>query len=258
MPPDAPDSFKRRLASGDPLVGTWLKTPSAIVTEVLAGTALDLLCIDAEHAPFDRAAIDACVLAARGQGMPVLVRPATGAAHHTLQALDAGADGVLVPHVRSAREAASVVASAHYGPGGRGYAGSTRAAGYTRRTMAQHVAAAEAETVVIAQIEDAEALDAIDAIVGTPGLDALFIGRADLAVSLGLRSAAAPEVVAAAECIAAAARKAGRIVGTFLSDLDEVPFWRDRGISLFLLESDQVFLMAGAASLMARCKARFG
>lgn len=245
-------SLKQSLAERKLLLGTWLKTPSAIVAEVLAGTALDLLCLDSEHAPFDRPAIDACVFAARACGMPILVRPQTAAPHHILSALDVGASGVVAPHIRSAAEAASLVRAAHYGPRGRGYAGSTRAANYTRRSLSDNIAAARDATVTIAQIEDGEALADIDGIAATPGLDALFIGRADLAVSLEAGSAAAPEVIAAAEQIAAAGKAAGCAVGTFLGTLDEIPFWVNRGITLFLLKSDHHFLLAGAVALRSR------
>ena len=106
-------SFKSRLAAHEPLVGTFVKTPSAIVVEVLGLTELDCVCLDAEHAPFDRGTLDACIFAARATGMDVLVRLPSAAPEHLLQALDSGATGVVVPHVRSAAEAAAVVTAAH-------------------------------------------------------------------------------------------------------------------------------------------------
>mgnify|MGYP006165676249 CR=1 FL=1 len=74
------DIFKSRLASGAPLLGTFVKTPHPHVVEVLASTGLDCLCLDAEHAPFDRRDLDAGIMAARAGGMPVLVRPASNIA----------------------------------------------------------------------------------------------------------------------------------------------------------------------------------
>lgn len=244
--------FRARLLAGDVLLGAWLKTPSPIVAEVLSGTALDALCLDAEHAPFDRGDLDGCVMACRGGGMPALVRVASAAPTDILNALDLGAAGVVVPHVASAADAARAAKASRFGPGGRGFAGSTRAAGYTRRSMAEHLDAAGAETAVIAQIEDAEALDVIDAIAAVEGVDCLFIGRADLAVSLGARSAADPRVIDAARAIVAAAGRAGRRTGMFIADLSETRDWIARGVTLFLLESDQSFLLRGAASLRER------
>ncbi len=240
-------NLKRRIAAGGALLGTFLKTPSPILVEVLAGAGLDLLCLDAEHAPFDRAAIDLCIMAARAVAFPVIVRVATAAPEQILNALDCGADGVLLPHVRSAAEAEAAVRAAHYQPGGRGYAGSSRAARYGLAPMPEHRAASAARTVVIAQIEDVEALDEVEAIAATPGLDMLFVGRIDLTVALGAPSPDAPEVIAAVDRILAAGRAAGCPVGMFVPRHEDVAGWRDKGARLFLQGSDHGFLRAGAA-----------
>ncbi len=245
-------SFKARLAAREFMVGAFVKTPSPLVVEVLGLTGLDCLCLDAEHAPFDRLAIDGCVMAARAAGKDVLVRPATAAPEQILNALDGGATGVVLPHIRSVEEARAAVQASHYGPGGRGYAGSSRAAGYTTHTMAAHKAASRERTVVIAQIEDPEAVDVIDAIVQVEGLDAVFVGRADLTVAYGAESQDDPRVLAAVEAVCAAGRRHGRAVGMFLARVEDVPLWRERGASLFLLSSDHGFLLAGAADLLAR------
>lgn len=241
-------SLQSRLRAGELLAGTWVKTPHPHVVEVLTLSALDLLVLDAEHAPFGRDSLDACILAARAGGKPTLVRPASGAHHHLLQALDGGADGVIVPHVRSAQEAREVVRACHYGHDGRGFAGSSRAAGYTTLGMAKHRANAKG-VAVVAQIEDAEAVEVIEAIAAVDGIDALFIGRADLTISMGADSPDDPAVVAAVERICAAGRGAGRTVGMFLGCAADVPMWREAGASLFVLQSDQEFLLHGAAAL---------
>ncbi len=243
-------SFRESLTRGDLVVGAFVKTPSPIVFEVLGLTELDCLCLDAEHAPFDRLAIDGCVMAARAAGKPVLVRTPTSAPEHILNALDCGAIGVVLPHVRSAREAKAAALAAHYGAGGRGYAGSTRAAGYTTKPMSAHLAASMSGTAVVAQIEDVEAVDAIDAIANVPGVDALFVGRVDLTVAMGASSQDDPRVVAAVERICAAGRAAGRTVGMFLSRPADIALWREKGASLFLLGSDHAFMLSGAAELV--------
>lgn len=238
--------FKERVRSGALTVGTWLKTPHPIVAEVLALTPLDCLVLDAEHAPFGREALDLCVLAARGK--PVLVRPESGRPEKLLQALDAGAAGVIVPHVRSAEEAGAIVRACHYGPNGRGYAGTTRAAGYTTKGM-DGTRRDGAQVAVIAQIEDADALPHLDAIAAVDGIDALFIGRADLTLSLGCDSPDDRQVVEAVEAILDAGKRAGRAVGMFLGRPSDAPTWREKGASLFLLASDHDFMMAGARQL---------
>ncbi len=242
-------SLKQRIAAGDALLGTFLKTPHPHIVEVLASSGLDCLCIDAEHAPFDRRDIDACVMAAQLGGLPVLVRTPNSSAEQILNALDCAADGVLVPHVRSAAEARAIVASAHYGVGGRGYAGSSRAAGYGTRSMPDHQVVSAAKTVVIAQIEDAEALAEIDAIAAVEGIDALFVGRIDLTVSLGCESPDDPKVIGAVKRIVAACVTASRPVGMFVSRSADVAMWREQGATLFLLGSDHGFVRGGAKAL---------
>lgn len=245
-------AFKARLAARERIVGTWVKTPSPIIVEVLALTGLDCLVLDAEHAPFGRTELDACTQAARD--MPVLIRPESAEPHHILQALDYGAAGVIVPHVRTPDEAAALVRSAHYGPNGRGYAGTTRAAGFGTKGMAR-TRADGAHASVIAQIEDADALPHVDAIARTPGLDALFIGRADLTLSLGAETPDDPRVVAGVQAILDAGVKAGMPVGMFLARPSDAASWAERGASLFLLESDHDFIRAGAARLAETARA---
>lgn len=251
--PQAP-ALKARLEAGDLLIGTFVKTPSPIVTEVLSLTALDCLCLDAEHSPFDRLAVDQCIMAARALGKPVLVRLPSAAPDQILSALDCGATGIVIPHVRSAAEARAIVAASHYGAGGRGYAGSSRGAGYTTRSMADHLAASAQNTVVIAQIEDPEAIDAIDEIAAVEGIDALFVGRVDLTVAFGASSQDDPRVIAAVEAVCAAGQRHGRATGMFLARTSDVPLWRSKGASLFLLGSDHGFMLSGAAQLLNQAK----
>lgn len=250
----AKSSLKARLASGERIVGTFVKTPSPIIVEVLALTQLDCLCLDAEHAPFDRLAIDACVHAARAAGMDVLVRVPSTAPEHVLNALDCGATGVVLPHIRSADEARAALKMSRYGAGGRGYAGSSRAARYTTKPMAAHLADSADRTTVILQIEDPEAIEAIDEIAAVPGIDALFVGRADLTVAYGASSQDDPEVIEAVEKVCAAGRKHGRPVGMFLARIGDVPDWAAKGASLFLLNSEHGFILAGAAALAEQAR----
>jgi 2-keto-3-deoxy-L-rhamnonate aldolase RhmA len=234
------------------MMGTFLKTPSPIVCEVLGLSPLDCVCIDAEHAPFGRMELDACLAALRAAGMPALVRVQSDSAGEILSALDSGATGVVLPHVISGEQAAASVRMAHYRTGGRGYAGSSRAAGYTTKPMAAHLRDSAATTTVIAQIEDAQALPHLDAIAATDGIDCLFVGRMDLTLSLGASSPADPIVLDAVERICAAGARHGKAVGMFVPAGEDCMDWRRKGASLFLLASDQQFLLDGARTLMGK------
>lgn len=243
--------FKARLGAGELLLGTFVKTPHPSVVEVLAQTGLDCICLDAEHAPFDRVDLDRGILAARAGGIAVLVRVASGAPHEILNALDLGAAGVVVPHIRSLAEAEAAVRACHFGPGGRGYAGGTRASDYTSPPIESRLDRARSETSVILQIEDVEALDHLEAIAAVPGVDAIFIGRIDLTVALGETDPKATPVMTAVEKILKSGQAAGRTVGMFTPDIGEVAIWRAKGASLFLLGSDHGFIRAGAARMRA-------
>lgn len=245
-------SFKSRLAQGDFLLGTFQKTPHMHVTEVLSLSTLDVVCLDAEHAPFNRGDLDACCAIARANDLPSVERVSHNSPEAILDALDRGAGGIVAPHVRSAAEAQALVKACQYGPGGRGFAGSTRAAWYATRGMPGHLEGTPNEVSVIAQIEDVEALAEIDDIAAVPGIDALFIGRADLTVALGETNMKAPVVIEAVETIMQACRAAKRAVGMFVGDLSEVPDWRAQGASLFLLGSDHSMMLQGAAALRSQ------
>ena len=241
-------SFREKLRAGGLLAGTWIKTPHPHVVEVLSYSSLDCLVLDAEHAPFDRAALDLCILAARAGGKTLLVRPQSASHEQILGALDCGADGVILPHIRSAADAEDAVKACHYVSGGRGYAGSSRAAGYTSKGMAKHRADAK-DVTIIAQIEDIEGAENIEAIAAVDGIDALFIGRADLTISYAAETPDDAIVVNAVDRIVAAGKAAGRTTGMFLGRVGDVGIWRKKGASLFILGSDHDFMLQGAAKL---------
>ena len=249
-------NFKQKLASGGPLIGTFLKTPSPMVCELLGRTDLDVICIDAEHSPFDRMAIDQCILALQSVGMPSVVRIPATSAEHILNALDCGADGIVAPHIITKTDADFIAKKSQFVMG-RGYAGSTRAAGYMAKNMQTHKIDSATKTTVIAQIEDVEALDNLDEILATDGIDCFFIGRSDLTISLGLENPNDPKVIGIVEDICKRAEKAGKCTGMFTGNLDEIAHWRALGASLFLLGSDHSFMLGGAKTLTENVRAQF-
>ena len=243
--------FPTRLKGTTPVVGTWIKTPSPIVCEVLSRSGLDVLVLDAEHAPFGRSELDGCIAISRALGTPVLVRVPDASAANILNVLDCGANGILVPHVTCADDAIRAVRAAQHGPGGRGYAGSTRAAEFGGRALGEQLTHARSQTTVIAQIEDGEALGQIDAIVRVTGLSAVFVGRVDLTVSLGKTNLDDPVVLDGVTAIVRAARAADCPVGMFVANFSEIPHWRAQGVTFFVLASDHAFLQSGVKSLLA-------
>jgi len=242
------ETFRSRLVAGKTIVGTFVKTPSAIVAEVLGLSKLDVFCIDAEHAPFGRLEVDACIAAFRAADKPNIVRVADDSSKEIRNALDSGATGILVPHVTTAVQAARIVKAAHFGEGGRGFAGSTRASRFTRKRMPDHIADSAQETTVIVQIEDLAALGNVSEIAAVEGVDAIFIGRADLAVAMS-ESPMDSEVIETVHRICEDARAVDATVGMFTPDNSEIPVWQAAGASFFLLSSDQSMMLAGADAL---------
>ncbi|QBY04199.1 aldolase [Thalassotalea sp. HSM 43] len=245
-------TFKQRLANQEKLLGTFIKTPHYHVSEVLAKTNLDVLCLDAEHAPFDRKDIDACVLACKANNMPVIVRLQDDNPANILNALDMDADGIVIPHVKTAEQARMLSKKCHFGNEGRGFAGSTRFANYTRAGITNTLQKDQHQTTVIAQIEDADALPNVDQICQVDGIDCVFIGRIDLTISLGQDSPTQPSVMEAVERIVDSCIKHQKPCGMFVGNLNELAHWKAKGVQLFLLESDHSFLFSGAETLLTK------
>lgn len=164
-------SFRERFRRADTVLGTFIKTPTVHGIEILGDLGFDFVVIDEEHAPFDRGSIDLALLAARASRIAGVVRVAEATAASLLGALDCGAAGVLVPHVASLAIAQEVVAACRYRSGRRGFTNSSRAGGYGRYGLSDHVDRSDADVTVVAMIEDPETLAEIDAIVAVEGLD---------------------------------------------------------------------------------------
>lgn len=244
-------TFRQRLAAGERLSGTFIKTPTGHGIEIFGHLKYDFVVIDEEHAPFDRRSIDQAIVAARAAAIAALVRVASPSPSNLMSVLDCGATGVLVPHVTSVAKAREVAAACRYRGGTRGFSNSPRAGSYGGLGMWDHVDACDSVTTVVAQIEDPEALADVDAIAQVDGIDALFIGRGDLAVAMGAKSPEAPDVRDAAERIAAAARGARKPVMVFTGSLADAAAMRKLGASAFVISSDQGLMRQAAAKALA-------
>ncbi|WP_372838105.1 HpcH/HpaI aldolase/citrate lyase family protein [Phaeovulum sp.] len=236
--------FKQALADRKLMVGSFIKTPHPIVVEVLGAGPLDFLVLDAEHAPFDRTTIDACLMAARAVDCPVVVRVPDPS--WILGALDCGAAAVMVPHVVSRAQADALVRAIHYGPGGRGFTASPRAGGYGTRKLQEHLEQTAREVSLIAQIEDAEGVDNLAEIAATPGLDALFVGRADLTVSYGLSDLFSEKTTEISRRVLGVK---GPATGVFCAPNEDISPWVAAGASFVVAGSEHNFLAAGGAAL---------
>ncbi|WP_438391898.1 HpcH/HpaI aldolase family protein [Caballeronia sp. DA-9] len=231
-------------------VATFIKTDSPVVVEILALSDLDFVVLDAEHAPFDRGAMDRMLFTARALGLPMLVRVPDHRDATILSALDLGAAGIVVPHVDSAADAHNVVGAARFIGGRRGISLSARFGGFGTISRAEAIADAD-RSAVICQIESAAAVDAVEAIAAVPGVGGLLIGRSDLALSLGVDSPSAPAVMDAVERIVAAAKPQALSVVLVCANTTEAAEFAQSGANAFVIGSDQSLLRSAALQIRA-------
>lgn len=247
------DDFRSRLRGHQPLIGTFVRTPASVIVEIVADTDIDFAILDAEHAPFDSRTLDQCLMAGLLKDLPLLVRvPALDPAAIGA-VLDMGASGIVVPHIRSADDARSAVAAAIYQGGTRGISGSHRAAGYGRSDLAAWAREADQATVIVGQLEDGCALDEVDAIAAVDRIDCLFVGRADLMLSLGESDPQSPRVNDVVTAFATAARHAGRSLGTFVAP-DQVGSGVQDGFTFLAAGTEQAILKRAVAAIVGNAK----
>lgn len=238
-----------------PLIGTFVKTSSPQVIEVLGTTALDFVVVDAEHAPFDRAMLDLMVMGGRAARIPVFIRIAEINPAVILSCLDIGAAGLLVPHVDTAAQAREVVAMARYRGGRRGYSGGPRFASYASLGMAEALRLGD-QAQIVCQIESAQAVEEAQAIAEVPGVAGLFVGRADLALSMGLEDPRAPEVLQATRVALQAATRAGKLAGMHVGGTAEREQFMQQGANWFVVSSDQTLLRQAVQGIAGTPRAR--
>ena len=174
-------SLKSRLAAGAPLLGALLRMPAEELVEMVAVSGFDFVLLDGEHGPAEVTELRRHIVLAETHGVATLVRVGGQEPALVLRALDAGAAGVVAPHVDTPAQAAALVASAQYPPDGvRGFATYGRAGRYGLVDPADHLRRAAAETLVFGMIESPAAVVETAAIAATPGLDGIMVGIADL------------------------------------------------------------------------------
>jgi 2-keto-3-deoxy-L-rhamnonate aldolase RhmA len=242
-------TFTARIKNGERQLGIWTQIPNVIVAENLAQSGADFLLVDGEHAPIPPHELLQILPATERHDMPVLYRVAWNRVELIKAALDIGVNAIMVPMVNSGEEARAVLAAAKYPPSGSRGMGAWRASNYYQGDAAYRKGA-DTNTGVVLQIETKEALKNLDEIASTPGVAALYIGPADLALSLGIELGKLNEgLLSACKAVAAAAKKNGIGAGIDVASLDYLPTYRDLGLSLFSHGSDFAFILDGSRAV---------
>src|ERR1700720_1264291 len=247
--------FKKQLRAGTPKMGLFLNAHSPTVAEQLAHSGYDWLLVDTQHGPMHQQNLSAMLCAIAGGGAKSMVRVGGYDDRPGIQqALDLGADGVLVPYINTAAEARQAVSCAKYPTAG------TRSVYFPQRSMNKagllgYAGTWNTEGIVALQVETADCIKNIAEIAAIPGVDILFLGQNDLCMSMGLYEKyefplmyTSPELNAATDKLKAAANKNNVILGVFLFGTARVAEFIERGFPFISIGNDlhHVLTQAGA------------
>ena len=253
-----PFSLARRLKAGETVFTGWCPLPYPIVAETLAREGFVAVTIDQQHGLWDTAATVTGIAAIRQGGAAPIVRiPLNGFAVAS-RVLDFGAEGVIAPMINTAEDARAFVAAAKYPPIGERSWGPHRAmtlAGVP--DMKTYLREANDLVVTIAMIETRTALTNLDAIAGTEGIDALFVGPSDLSIALTDGAEVEPHsalVERELDRVVAAAQKHKKIPGLYCANAERALFAAKRGFRFCAVGSDLGFLRAGTAAQLKALK----
>ncbi len=222
-------------------IGTFLSIGSPAVTELAAECGFDWVLIDLEHGCESEAALPNQLRALRGSNTLAIVRVSAPHPDLIARVLDWGADGIMVPHVNTVAEAKQCVAAAHYPPKGhRGVSRTVRAYGYGMRLPAGEMP----KPIILAQIETAEAVNNADEIAAVEGIDALFIGPADLSFDLKAQNSTIPYEYCV-NAIVKAAKDHGKGYGILVRHADDKEKLKALGFTWLAMDSDLSLVREG-------------
>lgn len=242
--------LKEKLNRGDVTYGVSVGTPCLDIVEVLSRMPFDWIWFDAEHGPLNTEILHAMLQVARGGQATSIVRVPWNDLVHIKKALDIGAEALMIPWVNNREQAEAAVRAAKYPPQGiRGFG--PRWVVVAGEDMAEYTRTANDETLVIVQIETKEAVEHLEDILTTPGVDAYMIGPSDLAASMGyLGNQEHPEVQAAIERIVTRGKELG-VPGGFAGAPVEVNKKRiEQGFQLITIGSDIGFMTQAAVQTL--------
>ncbi len=239
--------FKEKLQQGKPLIGTLISMASSVVSETISQCGYDWMWIDMEHAPLSLEQVQH-QLQAKAENCAAFVRIPGNDEIWIKQVLDLGADGIIVPQVKTADEAAKAVSSAKYPPTGTRSVGLARAHGFGMQ-FANYLTRANEDTLVLLQIEHRDGVRNIDQILDVPGIDAIIIGPYDMSGSFGkLGQIGDPEVAEAIDQVFQACQRRKIPIGIFALDAEQGLVFLRRGFQFVAIGIDVHYLWTAAKS----------
>ena len=242
--------LRARLREDKPLIGPLITLDSPESAALLRRSGISWAFLDLEHSALLDLKSAQRICEILQPDVFAVIRVPDQSDTSIKQALDTGCDGIIVPHVTTAGQAHAAVASAKYPPHGTRSVGITRAHGYGA-AFTEYLAGADDSVAVIAQIEDTDGVDNIDAIVNVDGIDAAFVGPYDLSGSAGhLGELSHPSVISMIEAVRNACRTANVPLGIFCPSADAARDEIAAGSRLLAVGSDVGYLAAGASAVL--------
>ncbi len=237
---------RARLQAGEPVVAITLTTNNVESAALAARLGFHFLWVEMEHSPVTLETLRHIVLATRGLPAAVFARVPVVETWTAKRVLDQGVSGVIFPFCSTPELAARAAAACKYPPAGRRGSGAGLAT-LTWSEPGNYYDSADANVMAMAVIEEASAVEQIDEIAATPGLDVLFVGTSDLSFSMGLRGRQdAPELQRAVARVAEAARRHGKFAGRPAGTPEQVQTYMQEGFLVFQASTDLQFLAEGA------------
>jgi len=240
-----PNRLKRLLAEGKTPIGVFLiEFRQAAVLQILADCGFDFVIIDNEHGVFSIESIAELSRAARLLDLMPIVRIPDHAYPWIAQALDAGAIGIMAPRIETPAQVAGVVRSMKYPPmGSRGNATGMGYMEFRSGPVGEVLRRENEETFLVVQIETRGAVENLEAIMSTPGVDAALVGPNDMAIALGVPGATdGPEVRAVIERVIEVGRRVGTASAVHMRDLDAALRWIGKGVRMLSFRSETILL----------------
>jgi 4-hydroxy-2-oxoheptanedioate aldolase len=237
--------LKALWAEGRPAINGWCSMPGGFGAELMASHGWDTVTIDTQHGVIGYSEMLVMLQAISTSEAVPLVRVSWNQPGEIMRALDAGAYGIICPMINDRAECEAFVRACRYPPDGMRSSGPTRAAVYAGADYQAH---ANREMLSIAMIETAEGLANVEAIVATPGLDAVYIGPSDLSLAIGGppgQDSDAPALMAAFDKILSACKAAGLKVGVHCASIGYAQKMIARGFDLVTAGNDVRYMAAG-------------
>lgn len=245
------NTLKQRLSQGEDLYGIWLGMAAPYAAEIAATAGFDWVLIDGEHTPNDIRSMSAQLGVLQGKGTCPVLRLPDDNATAIKQALDIGAQTLLIPMVETAAQAAAIARAARYAPQGIRGVGAALARASQFGEIEDYLVTANAQVCVLVQVESQRGLLALDDILAQDGVDGVFIGPADLAADMGLLGQTShPDVARAVLDALQKIRAAGKIAGVLTLDAAFAAQCRAAGANFLGIGID-VLLYANALRTLA-------